>query len=105
MRGREIFGWLVAAGALIAFVSGSSPRGETISGPVRVVDGDSLHVGDTEVRLFGVDAFEGREMRWMDSGTSSRPSSSCRHRCRVMSKGCRRPVGAGTRITHRIRQT
>lgn len=62
MRGREILGWLVAAGAVAAFVSGYSPRGETISGAVRVVDGDSLHVGDTEVRLFGVDAFEGRQV-------------------------------------------
>ena len=62
MRSREILGWLVAAGALVAFGSGYLPRGETISGDVRVVDGDSLHVGDTEVRLFGVDAFEGRQV-------------------------------------------
>ena len=61
MRGRDILGWLVAGGALVAFVSGWSPRGEAISGDVRVVDGDSLHVGTTEVRLFGVDAFEGRQ--------------------------------------------
>jgi endonuclease YncB( thermonuclease family) len=62
MRSREILGWLVAAGAVVAFVSGYSPRGEPISGAVRVVDGDSLHVGNTEVRLFGVDAFEGRQV-------------------------------------------
>ena len=62
MRSREILGWLVAAGALAAFASGYLPREETISGAVRVVDGDSLHVGDTEVRLFGVDAFEGRQV-------------------------------------------
>ena len=47
---------------MAAVVSRYSPRGETISGPVRVVDGDSLHVGTTEVRLFGVDAFEGRQV-------------------------------------------
>src|SRR4051812_32580738 len=62
MRSREILGWVVAVGALVALASGYSPRGETISGPVRVVDGDSLRVGDTEVRLFGVDAFEGRQV-------------------------------------------
>jgi endonuclease YncB( thermonuclease family) len=62
MRSREILGWLIAAGALVAFASGSLPRGETISGAVRVIDGDSLHVGATEVRLFGVDAFEGRQV-------------------------------------------
>ena len=62
MRSREILGWLVAAGALVAFVWGHSPRWETVSGDVRVVDGDSLHVGTTEVRLFGVDAFEGRQV-------------------------------------------
>jgi endonuclease YncB( thermonuclease family) len=62
MRGREIVGWLIVAGMVVAVVSGYSPRGETISGAVRVVDGDSLHVGDTEVRLFGVDAFEGRQV-------------------------------------------
>jgi hypothetical protein len=33
-----------------------------ISGAVRVIDGDSLPVGSTEVRLFGVDAFEGRQV-------------------------------------------
>ena len=62
MRSREILGWLVAVGLLVAVVSAYAPRGETISGAVRVVDGDSLHVGTTEVRLFGVDAFEGRQL-------------------------------------------
>jgi endonuclease YncB( thermonuclease family) len=62
MRGREIFGWLIVAGMVAAVASRYSPRGETISGPVRVIDGDSLHVGSTEVRLFGVDAFEGRQV-------------------------------------------
>ena len=62
MSSREILFWLVAAGSLVAFVSGYTPRGETISGAVRIVDGDSLHVGTTEDRLFGVDAFEGRQL-------------------------------------------
>ena len=62
MRGREVFGWLIVAGMVVAVASRYSPRGELISGAVRVIDGDSLHVGDTEVRLFGVDAFEGRQV-------------------------------------------
>jgi endonuclease YncB( thermonuclease family) len=63
MKIRETLGWLIAAGVMVAFAAGySPPRGETISGAVRVVDGDSLDVGDTEVRLFGVDAFEGRQV-------------------------------------------
>jgi endonuclease YncB( thermonuclease family) len=57
-----ILGWLVAAGLLVAVVADYLPRGETIAGAVRVVDGDSLHVGATEIRLFGVDAFEGRQV-------------------------------------------
>src|SRR6187551_3716009 len=47
---------------MVAVASGYSPLAKTISGDVRVIDGDSLHVGDTEVRLFGVDAFEGRQV-------------------------------------------
>jgi len=62
MRGSGILGWLVAAGLLVFVVSRYSPLGQPIAGAVRVVDGDSLHVGTTEVRLFGVDAFEGRQV-------------------------------------------
>jgi endonuclease YncB( thermonuclease family) len=62
MRGSGILGWLVAAALGYALVSAYAPREETISGAVRVVDGDSLHVGTFEVRLFGVDAFEGRQV-------------------------------------------
>jgi len=43
MKIREILGWLIAAGAMVAFAAGYSPLGKTISGDVRVVDGDSLH--------------------------------------------------------------
>jgi endonuclease YncB( thermonuclease family) len=61
MQNREMLGWLVAAALLVAVVFAyvRPDAGPTISGPVRVIDGDSLHVGETEIRLFGVDAFEG----------------------------------------------
>lgn len=32
-----------------------------ISGPAEVVDGDSLRIDNTSIRIFGVDAFEGRQ--------------------------------------------
>jgi endonuclease YncB( thermonuclease family) len=86
MSSREILGWLVVAGMVVAFVLGNSPRGETISGPVRVVDGDSLHVGDTEVRLFGVDAFEGRQVCVRD-GNSWRCGEAAANELRKLTTG------------------
>ncbi len=37
------------------------PVAAPISGPARIIDGDSLEIGSTSIRLFGVDAFEGRQ--------------------------------------------
>ncbi len=37
------------------------PVAAPITGPARVIDGDSLEIGSTSIRLFGVDAFEGRQ--------------------------------------------
>ena len=61
MTSRETLAFLIAAVLLIALISAYLPREEAIAGAVRVIDGDSLYVGSTEVRLFGVDAFEGRQ--------------------------------------------
>jgi len=36
--------------------------GEAIAGAVRVVDGDSLEIGDARIRLFGIDAPELRQL-------------------------------------------
>jgi len=48
--------------AVLALSSASSVAGGAeVSGRARVIDGDSLRVGDTEIRLFGIDAFEGRQ--------------------------------------------
>lgn len=38
------------------------PQGEILSGPVRVIDGDSLEVDGRAVRLFGIDAVERNQM-------------------------------------------
>lgn len=62
-------GWLVAAAFLAAFIWTRAPHEEAFGGAVRVIDGDSLHVGGTEVRLFGVDAFEGRQTCTRNGGT------------------------------------
>ncbi len=40
---------------------------ETVSGIAKVVDGDSLEIGAARIRLFGVDAPEGRQFCTRDS--------------------------------------
>jgi len=69
MKPRELLGWLIAAGLLVAVVFAYLPRDAAIAGAVRVVDGDSLYVGGVEVRLFGVDAFEGWQVCVRDADT------------------------------------
>ena len=46
---------------LAAFLPACEPVAAPISGPAVVIDGDSLEIGSTSIRLFGVDAFEGRQ--------------------------------------------
>ena len=45
---------------LAALLTACEPL-EPVSGPALIVDGDSLEIGSTSIRLFGVDAFEGRQ--------------------------------------------
>jgi len=40
----------------------------TISGPARIVDGDTLEIAPVTIRLFGVDAFEGRQACMRNGG-------------------------------------
>lgn len=35
---------------------------EEITGPVRVIDGDSIRIGKEEIRINGIDAFEGKQL-------------------------------------------
>ena len=86
MRGSGILGWVVAVGLMVAIATGYSPFAKTISGDVRVIDGDSLHVGDTEVRLFGVDAFEGRQVCIRD-GTPWRCGEAAANELRKLTTG------------------
>jgi endonuclease YncB( thermonuclease family) len=86
MRGSGILGWLVGAALVGAVLWACPPRGEQITGAVRVVDGDSLHVGDVEVRLFGVDAFEGRQVCVRD-GNPWRCGEAAANQLRNLSTG------------------
>jgi endonuclease YncB( thermonuclease family) len=50
---------LVGGAAVFAgLISLSAAAAQTFSGYARSIDGDSLYVGETEVRLFGIDAPE-----------------------------------------------
>lgn len=40
-----------------------------LSGPARVVDGDTLHIGETKIRLHGIDAPESRQECRRDGAT------------------------------------
>ncbi|MEM1300608.1 MAG: thermonuclease family protein [Pseudomonadota bacterium] len=61
--------WL-ASMALVTFMIASGVRAETVSGPARLVDGDTLEVGGQMVRLFGIDAPETRQTCTSFSGKS-----------------------------------
>ena len=61
--------------ALIALAFAFVPSGPDVSGAARVVDGDTLWIGDTKIRLFGVNAPEASDplgptaTRWLDQKT------------------------------------
>ncbi|WP_257883621.1 thermonuclease family protein [Roseobacter insulae] len=46
-----------------------SEAGETLSGPLRVIDGDTVDVGGTRIRLFGIDAPEADQQCTTAQGT------------------------------------
>lgn len=71
MKNRGRLGRFVGLSAAVVALIATLPAvaAETISGKARVIDGDSLHIGDAEIRLFGIDAFERWQQcekdRWM----------------------------------------
>ena len=50
------------SGRITGPTTGPATQGDTISGAVRVVDGDSLEIGTARIRLFGIDAPELRQL-------------------------------------------
>ena len=54
--------------ALAAFLLVSAPTSADITGPVRVVDGDTLRVLSHKIRLADIDAPERRQTCWRASG-------------------------------------
>jgi endonuclease YncB( thermonuclease family) len=57
-RTRFFMTWLFIAAVVALGVWFGERQGEVIAGPARVIDGDSLAVAGTEIRLFGIDAPE-----------------------------------------------
>src|SRR6185312_6805362 len=52
---------LVSAAIATVAQVGCAPQAAEIAGRAQVIDGDSMQVGDVEVRLYGIDAPEGRQ--------------------------------------------
>jgi len=61
MRAPTLVMLLVSAVVAAAAQFGCAPQAAEITGSAKVIDGDSLKVADVEIRLFGIDAPEGRQ--------------------------------------------
>jgi len=51
----------LASAALCVLLAAACSKADVVSGSPRVLDGDSLEIGDVSIRLFGIDAPEGRQ--------------------------------------------
>lgn len=53
----------------VAFVSQARAQSESVSGKAHVVDGDTIDIGTTRIRLWGIDAPEGKQQCSRESKT------------------------------------
>ncbi len=60
--------FLALLGATAATTALCAKQPETVSGIAKVIDGDSLEIGTARIRLFGIDAPEGRQLCSRASG-------------------------------------
>ena len=67
MESREILAWLIAAALLVTVAFAYLHPDRRIGGDVLIIDGDTMQLGETAIRLFGVDAFEGRQICTRDA--------------------------------------
>ncbi len=89
LRKRRLLDLLVLAGLVIMAAYGTSllPDGE-LAGKAKVIDGDSLRLAGTEIRLYGIDAPEARQVCTARNGS---PYSCGRQAARAL----RRLVAGG----------
>lgn len=64
--------WLSAIAALAFATGGAAVAQERVAGRAQIIDGDSFEIGSKGVRLFGVDAPEGRQSCTRSNGSSWR---------------------------------
>ncbi len=89
LRKRRLLDLLVLAGLVIMAAYGTSllPDGE-LAGKAKVIDGDSLRLTGTEIRLYGIDAPEARQVCTARNGSPY----SCGHEA---ARALRRLVAGG----------
>jgi endonuclease YncB( thermonuclease family) len=74
MQSRAVRFWLPVASRAFAVLLATLPlactsAAETISGRAKVIDGDSIEIGSTSIRLHAIDAFEGRQVCYRGTST------------------------------------
>jgi len=73
--------------ALLLLVA-ASPSAEEISGTAHVLDGDSLRIGEVEIRLHGIDAPEGRQTCLLDGHKWACGRSATRALTEMLGRSC-----------------